>query len=679
MRIVMAWLVVAGIVWAQGTGGETPPPATEEKKEDAKPEEKKEAEPEEKEEMVVTAERMEVEKRLSGQSYGLIDGLDLEIRQDDELQEGVRALPGVHVAQTSTRGGLTSMFIRGGESDHGLVIVDGMEVNSDGGGIDLSNLTSDGVGRIELVRGAGSSVWGADSMSGTLHIITKRGEGPPRVFISSEYGNFSTARERVRFQAGDEQWGVTIALSRLDRQDGRWDHSDYENTTAVARFDYAIGEATRIKATVRYVDEEAEQFAIDPGPRFVVEDGDGLKREDDLVLGLEVAHDVCEYLTLTARLGRFDEDVRFDDLGSFQFDSVTDFERTKAGLQADAPWLKTEDFKAIFTLGVEWEREELTTSDSFSGGIGVRERRNNRAVYAEHRFEAWDRLGITLSGRADENNAFDTALTGRASITYDLKETGTRAHASIANGVKTPTMTEAFSTNPFFLGNRDLDPEKSRTMDVGIEQSLFDRKIVADLTFFENRMFDLIAFTGLNPAFENAGNARARGWEFTLEARPCDFLVLRGGWTYQRTRVTESDTQSIAFLQGHRLIRRPDNGGFAEIAVRCFYEDEVPKSQREEHPRFGVSLQAQYVGNRDDVLFFSFPDTTARIRNNDYLKVDLSAEWWVIDRTLRVFGVVENLPDTTYEEVAGYPNDPVSFLLGVELAFGVPKLKKAAK
>ncbi|MBI2922693.1 MAG: TonB-dependent receptor [Planctomycetes bacterium] len=673
MRTVILGLLVAGLCWAQEPAGEA------EKKPEEAVEEKGEEKAQEGEEMVVTAERMETPRRLSGESYTVVTAEDLQIRQDDDLHEAIRMSPGIHVAQTGSKGGLSSLFVRGGESDHALLLVDGMEVNSDGGGVDLAIFTIDGAGRLEIVRGAGSSVWGADSMSGTVHLMTKRGSGKPRVWISAEAGNFSTMRERLRYESGDDTYGVNLVISRYDRWDGRWDHSDYRNTTVAGRFDYAIGEATTIKATVRYIAEEAEQFGEDPGPAFVVEDPNGLKEEDDLILGLEVAHKLADWWSVTLRAGRFDEDVRFDNLGSFDFDSTSDFERTKAGLQTDAAVIDTEDFKYIVTAGGEWEREELTTSDSFSGGLGTNEKRNNRGFYVQNRLEAWGRLGLVLSGRVDSSGAFGTAKTGRAALTYDIEEIGTRPHASIANGIKTPTMTESFSTNPFFLGNRDLDPEKSRTIDVGVEQRIAGHFLKADLTFFENRMFDLIAFTGGTPAFANAGHARARGWEFSLEARPLDWLRISGGWTYQRTRVTHSETTSLVFQEGERLIRRPDNAGYAEVGVEFFYEDEIPEAQRHEHPRFSASLHAQYVGNRDDVLFFSFPDSPARIRNNDYLKVDFATEWWVVDRAVRVFGSVENLADTDYQEVAGWPNDPVNFLIGMEFTFGVPELKRKGK
>jgi len=678
MRIAGLWLLAGVMAWGQeAPKEEAKEPAKEEEKQPAK-EPEKEA-PAACEELVITAERIETERRLSGGVYGLVTAEELQIRNHGDIQEAIRLTPGVHVVQTAGKGGLTSLFIRGGESDHALFLVDGVKVNADGGGIDLAPFTSDGAGRLEIVRGATSTSWGADSMSGALSIVTKRGEGPPTVRASVEGGNLAAMRERLSFETGDEDYGLLLALSRFDEWGGRWKHSDYHNTSVAARFDWALADATELKATVRYADETAEQFAVDPGPRFVDEDENGEKRGDNLVLGLEVSQRILDDWTLTLRGGRFDQDVRFSNLGPGEYDSISKFARTQVGLQSDAAIFDQDDFRYVFTLGAEWEREDLTSSDTFSAGLGTNERRQDRAAWMQHRFEAWSRLGVTLSGRFDRSTAFGSAWTGRAALTYDLKETGTRPHASIANGIKTPTMTESFSSNPFYPGNPDLHPEKSETFDIGIEQRIWEDRIRADVTYFSNRMKDLVAYTGGDPAFHNAGNARARGWEFSLEARPLDWLRISGGWTWQHTRVLSARVESDAFQEGQDLIRRPNNSGFLEVGVKWSYEEDVPVRQRGEHPRIGASLRAFYVGNRDDVIFWSFPDVPERVRNRDYVRLDLSAEWWPIDRTLRVFASVDNLTDTRYEEVVGYPNERINFMAGAEVMFEVPKLKRKQK
>src|SRR5262245_52580447 len=145
MRIVMALLAMAAAGWAQAAAEK---PKEEPKKDEAKAEEPKKAE-KKSDGIVVTAERIEAEKRLSPETYSIIPGRDIEIRQHQDVHESLRFVPGVHIAETAGKGGLTSLFIRGGESDHALVLVDGVEVNSDGGGIDLATFTNDGVDTIE--------------------------------------------------------------------------------------------------------------------------------------------------------------------------------------------------------------------------------------------------------------------------------------------------------------------------------------------------------------------------------------------------------------------------------------------------------------------------------------------------------------------------------------------------
>ncbi|MEK7470194.1 MAG: TonB-dependent receptor [Planctomycetota bacterium] len=668
MRIVMAWLVMAAVGWAQAAE----PEKKEEVKTDGKEDVKKEEEtpkPRKGEGVVVTAERMEVEQRLAPETYTIVKGREIEVRQQEDVHEALRFSPGVHIAETAGKGGLTSLFIRGGESDHALVLVDGVEVNSDGGGIDMAFLTTDGIDTVEIVRGAGSSVWGADAMSGVVHVITRRGEGPPRARFSQEWGRYGTWREKLSFGTGNDDYGFTFALSRYDRSNGRFSHSSYDNTTAVGRFDYALGKYTKIKATVRFANEQADMFAVDPGPRFAWEDRNGQKRATHFVLGLELVQRIMEGWTVTLRGGRFDQDVRFDNLGSFDYDSTSKFERSRLGAQTDAAVLDQENLKLVLSAGGEWALEELATSDSFSAGLGVNERRRSRGGFGQAKLEAWDRLGVILSGRVDQSTGYRTGYTGKFGVTYDIKETGTRPHASIANGIKTPTMVEVFSTNPFFLGNRDLRPEMSRTWDIGIEQRILGDFLLADVTFFENRMRRLVQFTGGTPAFENAGNALARGIEVAIAVKPVEWLRFDAGYTYQRTRVTHSSVTSVTFEERQPLIRRPDHAGFVGAALQLNYEDGIPKAERKDHPRVSASIRTRYVGRRDDVIFYDFPAPADRVKNPRYLKLDLAAEWWILDRNLRVFGGINNLFSRDYEDVIGYPNDRLTFIIGVEAAF----------
>lgn len=678
MRTLAAWFVAATVAWAQA-GGEEKKEAEPEKKEAVKePEKAPEKEPEKPKErkaegLVVTAERIEGEERLAPQSYTIVRKRDMEVRQEEDLQESLRFVPGVHIVETAGKGGTTSLFIRGAESDHALVLMDGVEVNSDGGGIDLALFTNDGAGRLEIVRGASSSVWGADALSGVVHLITKRGEGAPRARFSAEAGNYGTWREKLGFEAGNEQFGFTFALSRYDRSNGRFSHSTYDTTTAAGRFDYALTPYTTIKATARFVAERADQFATDPGPRFTDEDRNGEKRETDYVVGLELTQRIVDGWTVTLRGGRFDEDMRFDNVDVFDYDSTSKFARSRLGIQTDAAVVDRDDLRLILTGGAEYTAEELVTTDSFSGGLGVNKRRYSRGAFGQVKLEAWDRLGASLSGRVDKSTGYRTAYTGRVGVTYDLKETGTRPHASFGNGIKTPTMVEAFSTNIFFLGNRELEPEKARSWDIGIEQRIWGDRIVADVTVFENRMRRLVQFTGGTPAFENAGNAMARGVEITITAKPIDWLRFDAGYTYQRSRVTHSSVSSVTFEERQPLIRRPDHAGFAGAAVEFTYEEGIPKEQRKDHPRVSAGIRARYVGRRDDVIFFQFPEAPDRVKNRDYIKFDLTAEWWILDRNLRVFGGVQNLFNRNYEDVVGYPNDRFTFILGVEAALDLAK------
>ncbi|SVB27754.1 uncharacterized protein METZ01_LOCUS180608, partial [marine metagenome] len=111
----------------------------------------------------------------------ILSGEDLRASGINHVGEALRNVAGLHVIRNGSIGSVTSLFLRGGESDYTLVLVDGMQVNQPGGGFDFASLTTDNVERIEIVRGPGSALYGSDAMAGVVHIITRAGTGSPQV------------------------------------------------------------------------------------------------------------------------------------------------------------------------------------------------------------------------------------------------------------------------------------------------------------------------------------------------------------------------------------------------------------------------------------------------------------------------------------------------------------------
>src|SRR6478672_5178550 len=153
--------------------------------------------------VVVTATRTEVPLNQLTTSLTVITADDIRERQAELVLEVLRDVPGVDVVQTGSMGNTTSVFIRGSESNQVLVMIDGVEINSTTtGAYDFANLTTESIERIEVLRGAGGTLYGSQAIGGVINIITKRGEGPMEVGLSAQGGLKSTNREVATLRGG---------------------------------------------------------------------------------------------------------------------------------------------------------------------------------------------------------------------------------------------------------------------------------------------------------------------------------------------------------------------------------------------------------------------------------------------------------------------------------------------
>ncbi len=166
--------------------------------------------------VVVTATRTETPQQDVTTSISVITTKDIEAQHAETVLEALRNVPGVDVVQSGSRGTTTSIFIRGSNSDQVLVLIDGVEVNSTTlGAFNFAHLTTDNIDRIEVLRGAGCTLYGSQAIGGVINIITKKGQGPMELSTSAEGGNWSTHREGLALSGGADKLGYSLSVSRL--------------------------------------------------------------------------------------------------------------------------------------------------------------------------------------------------------------------------------------------------------------------------------------------------------------------------------------------------------------------------------------------------------------------------------------------------------------------------------
>ena len=222
--------------------------------------------------MVVTATRTEVPLNQLTTSLTVITAEDIRERQAELVSEVLRDVAGVNVVQTGSMGTATSVFIRGSASNQVLVMIDGVEINSTTtGAYDFANLTTDNIERIEVLRGAGGTLYGSQAIGGVINIITKKGQGPLDVGVSLQGGNGWTNRQvgTVRGALGD--LGYSFSVGRLASDGFRSVNDDYRNLSTSARLDYQVTENASLKGIFHFIKSDGglynnNNFASQPDP-----------------------------------------------------------------------------------------------------------------------------------------------------------------------------------------------------------------------------------------------------------------------------------------------------------------------------------------------------------------------------------------------------------------------------
>ena len=226
--------------------------------------------------VVVTATRIETPLKEVTNSISVITAKDIEEQQSVTVLDALRNVPGLDVVQTGSRGNSTSVFIRGSESDQILVLVDGVEVNSTTqGSFNFAHLTTENVERIEVLRGAGGTLYGSQAIGGVIQIFTKSGKGKPEVTTSIEGGNGYTHRQALTLGGKAKRLGYFFSASRLETDGFRSFNDDYQTLNTSVRLDYNLTEDSALKGIFQFVKTDLGLFnsnnfiagATDPNAR----------------------------------------------------------------------------------------------------------------------------------------------------------------------------------------------------------------------------------------------------------------------------------------------------------------------------------------------------------------------------------------------------------------------------
>ena len=624
-------------------------------------------------EIVVTATRLPLPRAAVASAVTVISGDELRRHGIADLLEALRSVPGATLAQGGSFGALASLFLRGGESDYVLVLVDGVPVNAPGGAFDFAHLSTDNLERIEVVRGPASVLYGSDAVTGVVQVFTRAGRGAPRWRLTARGGNWASSRLAADATGGGDRAGFSVSAARFESAGTYPFNSGYWKRELSALLRAAPDTRTEARATAR-VDDHRTHFPTDGAGRVV--DRNQFTTGRQAAVGFELRRILGPRLEARVLLGASTANLGYDDAADGPSDTLGVFAFTSRSREAR----RSVDARAIaylapgtnVTVGGTLERESERSRDTSDGQWGPSSgrfaaARRNGALYAQAVADAGGRVAFNAGLRLDRNERFGSFTTYRAGVSW-RPAPAARVRAAVGSALKEPTFFENFATG-YVTGNPDLRPERSRSWEVGGDIAFGHGRVATAVTLFTQRFGDLIQYAFTPPAagapnYFNVVAARAAGIETEFTLRLGAGLTTQGRYTYLSTSVLEPgfDTSpDAAYVEGRRLLRRPSHAAGAVLTWA--------------RAAAALVLSVDVVGSRDD-MDYSLDNVVTRVRLPAHTRVDASATLPLLGRpaatglatTLRI----ENLLGARYEEVRGFPARGRTILVGLRAEGGIP-------
>jgi vitamin B12 transporter len=636
--------------------------------------------------VVVTATRVPFGQTVSTATTTVITGDELKSRGIITIADALQYVPGATVAQTGSYGGLTSLFLRGGQSDYVRVLVDGVPLNAPGGNFYFQNLTTANIDRIEIVSGPTSVLYGSDAVTGVIQIFTKRGTGGTTATISARGGTYSSGQGTADVAGSIGPFGYSAGAAGETTAGTLPFNNQYRNGELSGRLDWGAGTATSAWLMARYHNSDYHYPTIGDGTPV---DSNQHRRDEGTSLALEGAHTfspvVDAQLQLTYNTDNAADsnppDNAADTLGEFATYDRDVFTVEAAHANVNLHFVP----RAVVTVGgtLEGQHDASRSADEFNfGPPGVvvdtpppmAHSRSITAGYGEIVGNVGDDGSYTAGLRVDDNSAFGTFWTYRLGAGYAVGY-GAQLRAAVGTAFKEPTFEQNFSTAPFDVGNPRLQPERSLGWEVGVIEKPIGPGLAITATYFNQQFRNLIDYTpsavpipgspGDSTNYVNIAGANADGIELGLEVGPLAGTLVKMSYTGLTTRVTQNGVDTTGYSQfkvGTPLIRRPSET-FSGTVVHQF------------GGRGSASISVLYVGSRDDINFNALTDSTARVVLPGYTTVDLSGAYRILGGSHGVPGFsltlrVANLFNRQYQSIYSYAAPGRTVLAGGVLDIG---------
>jgi vitamin B12 transporter len=599
-------------------------------------------------------------------SVTVITAQDIEREQLRTVPDALKTVPGLNVVQSGGPGGLTSVFMRGTDSRHTKVLIDGIDV-SDPSTVtrvfDLGQMLTADVDRIEVLRGPQSGLYGADALGGVISITTRKGEGPAKATAMVEGGSFGRFNQTASLSGSQDMFNYAFNVAHVRAPStpvtppelvppGRRINNDfYDNTTYSHRLGFDPNEnlsfnwfARSTYAKLRFTGEDFNFFPSVPAELQSSQGTNQFFTRGEAIWTLLDGR-FKNYFGVNYtdhRTSRF-----APDLGFGAFNALDKGERVKYDWRGVATVMPGQ----IVVFGLERERESFSSKSDFGGFSSASAASNgNSAGYVELQSEYQNRFFLVANLRHDINDQFGPHTTYRIAPAMIVPETETKLKGSYGTGFKAPTLTQMFvNFPPTFFGNPNLQPETSTGYDFGFEQPLFENRVRFGVTYFHNDVKGFIApvIIGFLPGFgfvsqyENAQQFESRGIESFAMASVNAYWKVRADYTY--TEVSAEDPFA--------LLRKPKH----KVSATAIW---TPTEQ------LTIATTLLYVSEWRDILR---GNTSLHIEQPGYTVVNIAADY-VVTKNVTAFGRIDNLFNKHYQNPNGFQQTGFGIYGGVRVA-----------
>ncbi|HDZ26712.1 hypothetical protein LCGC14_0699930 [marine sediment metagenome] len=613
-------------------------------------------------EIVVTATRLETPAKEIASSVTVITKEQLEQSRKATVIEALQEVLGVSIIQNGPPGAAASVFLRGANSEHTLILMDGVELNdpiSPSRSFDLAHLTLDNVERIEILRGPQSTLYGSDALGGVVNIITKKGQGKPEFSLSSLAGSYGTiitsagingSTERIQYSLGTSYFRSDGFSAASANYEGNEEKDGYRNLTIWGRLGFRLSDNLDVDFILRTLNT---QIDIDNAGGAQGDDPNNVQDYNALFIKTQFRNLMLNNrweLKLGLSLVDYDR----------QHENSTDEAHL---LDSDNGFFKSKLFKIdwqnnlflhetnTLSLGIDYQQEQGESeynSDGIWGpysSIFPLRRAHVTGFYLQDQIRLANQFFATLGLRLDDHSQFGSAVTYRFAPAFFVEATQTKFRATYGTAFKSPSLYQLYAPGTFLgpIGNAELNPEKSIGWDIGVEQQLLGGKILLAVTYFYNDYKDLINFDFLE-GYVNIGKAESKGAEILIQARPFDDMSFNAAYT--RTEAKDKDTDTD-------LLRRPKQKFSASLNYNF-------------QKKANINLTFIRIGEQDDMDFATWPSTRLTLPGYSLLNAAVSFN---PASSFQIFFRLDNIFNEEYEMVKGYGTPGFSVYGGVNFIF----------